>query len=89
MSRQVTCINKRDHYNAHERITHIGGAGWRLAESVAIHNIKAGYENYYVTKNNRQVKVVVDSRNGREYLKTEDDGYEPNNLLALPECPKS
>jgi len=24
---------------------------------------------------------------GREYLKTEADGYEPNNLLSLPECP--
>ncbi|MHB9144735.1 MAG: DUF3892 domain-containing protein [Symbiobacteriia bacterium] len=89
MSRQVTCINKRDHYNPHERITHIGGAGWRLTEDEAIRNIEARYEDYYVSKNGRRVNVVVESRNGRKYLKTEDDDYAPNNLLALPECPKS
>ena len=90
MSRQVTCINKRgDHYNPHERISHIGGVGWRHTEDEAIRNIEARYDSYYVTKNGRTVWVQVAVHNGRKYLKTEDDGYAPNNLLALPECPKS
>lgn len=32
------------------------------------------------------VWVEVATRNGRQYLKTEADGVEPNNLLALPRC---
>jgi hypothetical protein len=33
------------------------------------------------------VKVIIATRLGREYLKTEADGEQPDNLLALPECP--
>jgi hypothetical protein len=76
-SRQVTCINKRgDHYNPHERIENVGGAGWKHGES----------ESYYVSVGGRSVKVIVALHNNREYLKTEADGYSPDNLLALPEC---
>jgi len=35
----------------------------------------------------RRVRVIVETHNRRKYLKTEADGYAPNNLLALPECP--
>lgn len=32
--------------------------------------------------------VIVATRwNGRKYLKTRGDGYEPNNLLSLQACP--
>jgi hypothetical protein len=89
--RQVSCVNKRDHYNAHERIQHIGGifngSRWKEMESVAIIKINARTHEYYVTKNGREVIVIVATHNGRPYLKTADDGYEPNNLLSLPECP--
>jgi hypothetical protein len=33
--------------------------------------------------NGRSVWVIIAIHNGREYLKTEADGYEPNNLLSL------
>jgi hypothetical protein len=33
---QVTCINKTDRYDAHERIKNIGGYGWKHAEDDAI-----------------------------------------------------
>ncbi len=82
----VTCINKRDHYNEHERIQAIGGAGWKHLESVAISNIEAGIYNYYVSVGGRTVWVRIATHEGRKYLKTQDDGYAPNNLLSLGEC---
>ena len=85
---QVTCINKRpSHYNPHERIQAIGGSGWKHQEDDAIGRIDRGVDTYYVTVDGRNVRVVVATHNGRKYLKTEADGYAPNNLLALPECP--
>jgi hypothetical protein len=33
---QVTCINKTDRYDAHERIKNIGGDGWKHADDDAI-----------------------------------------------------
>lgn len=89
--RQVSCINKREHQNAHERIQNIGGivngSRWKEMESVAIAQITAKTHEYFVSKNGREVNVIVATHNGRPYLKTVDDGYEPNNLLSLPECP--
>ena len=90
--KQVNCINKKgDHYNPHERIEKIGGihngSSWKVLENSAIFNIKFEVEEYYVTVNSRSVKVVIGTHNGREYLKTEDDDYAPNNLLNLSECP--
>lgn len=84
---QVKCITKRgSHYNPHERIAAIGGDGWYHSEDEAIANIERGVHNYYVSVNGRLVRVVVAVHNGRKYLKTDPDGYSPNNLLALPEC---
>jgi hypothetical protein len=89
---QVMCINKRgNHYNPHERIQAIGGvdAGrrWKDPEDVAIRNIETGTKRYFVHAGGKSVWVVVAQHNGRKYLKTENDGYAPDNLLSLPECP--
>jgi len=86
---QVTCITKRgDHYNPHERISHIGNqsGNWRLTETSAIQRIETGQDSFYTLVNGRETEVVVATHNGRKYLKTSADGYAPNNLLALPEC---
>jgi hypothetical protein len=84
---QVTCIRKRgDHYDAHERIQGIGGSGWYKSEDQAIADIESGANSYYVSVGGRSVFVIVATHNGRKYLKTEADGYSPDNLLALPEC---
>ena len=92
MSKQVMCITKRgDHYDPHERIQGIGGnqAGvqWWRDEDSAINDVIKDPSSYYVNVNNQKVLVVVASHNGRKYLKTERDGYAPNNLLNLSECP--
>lgn len=83
----VTCINKRgSHYNPHERIQAIGGAGWKHLEDDAIRRIDSGSDSYTVTRAGQTVWVVTAVHQGRRYLKTEADGITPDNLLALPEC---
>ncbi|WP_453942560.1 DUF3892 domain-containing protein [Bradyrhizobium elkanii] len=34
----------------------------------------------------RQSEVIVKKHDGREYLKTENDHFLPDNLLSLPDC---
>ena len=87
MAKEVTCVNKQDRQSPYERITHIGGIGWRDTQTDAIRKIENRTESYYVRRGGNQVKVIVaTSRFGHKYLKTESDGDEPNNLLSLPEC---
>jgi hypothetical protein len=92
MSKQVTCIKKRgDHYNAHERISEIGGkdsggTSWSMSEEDAIRAIEGRKEEFYVSVNGRTVDVVIETHKARKYLKTTADGYSPDNLLSLPPC---
>ena len=89
---EITCINKSDRMNPHERITTVGGTdangtAWRLPQQEAIAGIESGKREFYVSRGGRQVNVVVaTSRFGNKYLKTVADGEQPDNLLSLPEC---
>jgi Protein of unknown function (DUF3892) len=94
MSRlQVTCINKSDRYNAHERILNIGGVNgdgtrWKMSQEDAIRNIESATNEFFVIVGGREVNVIVaKSQYGNKYIKTEPDADQPNNLLSLPECP--
>lgn len=91
---RVTCINKTDRSNPWERIRSIGGINpdggrWKRSQPQAVADIESGTFAYYVERPaGDPVNVVVAvSRFGHKYLKTVSDGDEPNNLLALPECP--
>ncbi|MGY2463927.1 DUF3892 domain-containing protein [Vreelandella sulfidaeris] len=93
---EITCINKSDRQNPHERITHVGGkkgakkdgGPWKITQEEAIKGIENGTWSFYVTKKGSRVNIIVaKSRYGNKYLKTEADGEQPNNLLSLPECP--
>lgn len=94
MAFQITCIHKTDRMNPHERISHIGGVNpdgtrWKLAEGEAITGIESGRWSFYVKQPGYEAaEVIVAERLGHKYLKTRADGEQPNNLLALAECPR-
>lgn len=89
---QVQCI-KRDGADADRRIDGIGGVAggkrWYLPVDEAIRWIEQGKGRFYVTAFGRWVWVIVKIHptSGRKYLTTEGDGFPPNNLLNLPNCP--
>lgn len=79
--------------NPHERIKGVGGVNadgtrWRLSLEEAIKGVKANKWRFWTVASGNSVWVVIaKSAQGNEYLKTEADGDQPNNLLSLPECP--
>lgn len=92
VSLQVTCISKNDRYSPHGRIESIGGTNpdgthWRLSLAEAIADIETGRRSFYVEAGGQRVRVIISVHEARKYLKTEADGYSPDNLLSLPECP--
>ena len=89
---QVQCINKTDRYDPHERIQYIGGmrsdgVRWKRSQQQAITDIESGIYAYFVSVGGHSVWVIVAIHMGNKYLKTQNDGLHPNNLLSLPECP--
>lgn len=94
MAIRIQCINKTNRYDAHDRIHSIGGVNadgtrWKLSQQQAIADIEAGKYAFYVERpaGHRVNVIVATSRFGHKYLKTTADNEQPDNLLALPECP--
>ncbi len=89
---QISCINKTNRQSPHERIQYIGGINpngsrWKLSLTAAIQSIKDNEYSFFVNVAGNPVNVIIAKHTGYEYLKTENDGEQPNNLLSLPECP--
>ena len=87
---QISCINKNDRSSAYERISYVGGvhggANWKLSLTDAIKSIENGTYSFYTSVGGHTRNVIVATRNGVKYLKTEADNDTPDNLLSLPEC---
>ena len=56
------------------------------ASAARIQRIENRTDSFYTLVNGKQAEIVVAVYGGRKYLKTESDGYAPNNLLTLREC---
>ena len=83
----ASTIPREDRYHS---ITHVGGYTdhqWKISQDEAISYIERGEWEFYTIANGHRTNVIVASRNGRKYLKTEADYDTPDNLLSLPECP--
>lgn len=90
---RIECINKHPRQDPHKHIANVGGrnpdgSSWKLSEERAIEGMQAGKWEFYVHVGSHTVEVIIArSAAGNDYLKTEADGYRPDNLLSLPECP--
>lgn len=89
---QISCINKKEHYNPHERIINIGGLNsngtrWKISQADAIQYIENGTFSFYVSVGGYTTDVIIALHNGNKYLKTKPDSTGKDNLLSLPECP--
>jgi Protein of unknown function (DUF3892) len=90
---RIDCINKANRFDPNEKIRSVGGENpdgsrWKLTEEQAILGMKQGKWEFYVERPiGFKVKVVIaQTADGTEYLKTEADSRQPDNLLSLPEC---
>ena len=89
---EIKCIVKTNRSDAHQRIQSVGGVNpdgqrWKLSEADAIKGIHDDKWDFWTQGGGKTVDVVIAKREGKEYLKTKNDGVQPDNLLALPTCP--
>lgn len=89
---EVLCI-RRDGTDVDRRIDGIGGysggQNWYLPIDDAIEWIRTSRARFFVDVAGRKVYVIIRQHPTSRifYLTTEGDGFPPNNLLNLPECP--
>jgi len=82
---RITCITP-DSTDADRRIDAVGGDGFYHTIDEAIRYINNGTHRYWTHVQGKSVWVEVDHRNGVAFLRTETDGFPPNNLLSLMTC---
>ncbi len=91
MDVEIQCITKLDRYDPYERIKNVGGVHnekrWNLPLDDAIARVLDKTYRFWTRGGGKSVWVVVAYHNGHPYLKTENDGVQPDNLLSLQVCP--
>ena len=87
---QIKCITRNPRRDPHYPVIEIGGytdRRWRIGIEDAIEHIADGTWSFYTKVDGRSRKVIVVSRNGRQFLETEREAGAPDDLMRLPECP--
>jgi Protein of unknown function (DUF3892) len=82
----VTCITQTEHTSPYQRISHIGGTGWRFTQEQAVQGILNEQYVFYILKGGKAVALTIGLYEDIAYLKTAADGPQPNYLLRLPKC---
>lgn len=91
--REVLYVDKGNTTNAAERIISIGGINalgnkWKMSQQAAIIGLESDTWEYMVKKGDKVLKVIIArDNNGNKYLKTDEDGEQPESLLNLPAFP--
>jgi len=81
-TRQITWV-ERNESDPHRRIKRLGGDGFSHSILEAITNIHQNLCRYWMIHDGAPVWIVLDTRPGAAYLRTEDDITEPDILLSL------
>jgi hypothetical protein len=88
---QISQVGLNDNIDLHDRVGFVGGiardgSAWKIPTAIAIQGIESGKWKFYVRHNTQPTWVVVATHGEHKYLKTENDGLEPDSLLKLPRC---
>jgi hypothetical protein len=89
---EISCIRKTNRTDPHERISFVGGVNqdltrWSITLDHAISGIESRKWVFWTQGGGKRAEVVVATHNDHKYIKTVADGVQPDNLLALPDCP--
>jgi Protein of unknown function (DUF3892) len=91
----IVCVDKHPyHADPHSRIQRLGTNESRGSSSVTkmwttnqvIAAIHSGDRFYSTDRFGDRVRVVVATHLGHDYIKTKNDGVQPDNLLAKADC---
>ena len=87
---EVTCVIRRRGAGLSRSIVALGGVdtegeAWQFSEQQVISALERG-ETFYVQQDGKRVNLIVASRFGKTYVKTEADTLLTNNLRKLPSC---
>lgn len=90
---RVLCVTKASGLDKYETIQSLGGTeyglyNWRKTRAEVVNDIESRTHTFYVERvpGHRVKLIVAKSAKGTKYVKTENDGDTPDNLLSLPTC---
>jgi Protein of unknown function (DUF3892) len=75
--------------NHHESITHLGGDSWKWTRAQVIESIENKTNTFYTMAGGKRANVEVRQGKSGKYVQTHADGEWNNNLLALPDFPRT
>jgi len=88
---EIKFVTKADGTIPDKYITYLGGVRqdgqpWKLTEEEVIQSCERNIA-FFVTVDNRRLRVIVAKHNRHRFLKTVFDRDAPDILLSLPDCP--